>query len=346
MTTPARAPHLVRPILAFALACGTLAALLLPALARPARAGGGPGCTTYRLNVRIADPGPADQTLWGQLCYPGAARPSRVQLLVHGSTYNHLYWDFPVGNGQYSYLRAAVGAGYATFNVDRIGNGASSHPPSSQLDLGAGAVAMHDVVTALRSGALDGHAFSRVAWVGHSYGSFTGMYEMSRYRDVDAAVLTGALHGINPDGGSTIYPAVQDPKFAASGLDNGYVTTKPGMRDFFYSPETTDPQVLAADEAEKDVAPLAASPPLPTPMDFTVPVLLVSGMRDRGQCVNVTLYDCADPDSVRASEGQYYRPESHLTVRMIPDTGHSLALATTAPATDAVMLGWLQQNFG
>jgi len=27
-------------------------------------------------------------------------------------------------------------------------------------------------------------------------------------------------------------------------------------------------------------------------------------------------------------------------VVVIPDTGHALALATTAPATDAVMIGW------
>jgi len=71
-------------------------------------------------------------------------------------------------------------------------------------------------------------------------------------------------------------------------------------------------------------------------------VLLVSGQRDRGQCVNVTEYDCADPASVLAFESQFYRPETHLSVRMIPETGHDLALSTTAPATDAVMLGWIR----
>ncbi|MDN3355696.1 alpha/beta fold hydrolase [Actinomadura sp. DC4] len=327
--------------LAFALVCGTLLAL-----AMPVRAATTPTCSTYTLHVRIADPGPADQTLWGRLCYPGSTRPSKVQLLVHGSMYNHVYWDFPVGNGLYSYVKAAAGAGYATFNVDRIGDGNSSHPPSAQLDIPAGAVALHDVITKLRAGSLDGHAFSRVAWIGHSNGSYHAMYEISRYHDVDATILTGGLHGINPDAGSVIYPAVQDPKFAGSGLDSGYVTSIPGTRDFFYDPATSDPNVIAADEANKDVATLTASPVLPTPMDITVPVLLMSGQRDRAQCVNVTLYDCSDPASVKAYEGQFYKPEAHLTVEMIPGTGHDLALSTTAPQTDALMLAWLKTNFG
>jgi pimeloyl-ACP methyl ester carboxylesterase len=326
-----------RTLLALALACGTLFAM-----APPSHAAVAPSCSTHKLNVRIADPGAADQTLWGQLCYPGNARPTKVQLLVHGITYNHRYWDFPVKNDRYSYVKAAVAAGYATFNVDRIGNGASSHPSSALLNLPAGAVALHDAITALRSGALDGHAFSRVVWVGHSQGSFHAWYELSSYRDVDAAILTGSLHAGNPEGADIIYPALQDPKFADSGLDAGYVTTRPGTRDFFYDPATSEPDVIAADEAGKDVGTLTPGPALPTPMDFTVPVLLVSGQRDKGQCVNVTQYNCTDPASVLAFESQFYRPETGLTVKTIPDTGHDLALSTTAPATDAVMLGWLR----
>jgi pimeloyl-ACP methyl ester carboxylesterase len=328
-----------RPVLALLLACGALFAMAVPV-----RAEAGPTCTTHRLNVRIADPGPADQTMWGRLCYPGTTRPKKVQLLVHGSMYNHLYWDLPVGNGTYSYVRAAVGAGYATFSVDRIGNGRSSHPPSARLDIPAGAVALHDAIGALRSGALDGNAFSKVTWVGHSNGSFHAWYEISRYHDVDAAVLTGSLHGINPEAGTIIYPAVQDPKFADSGLDPGYVTSRPGTRGFFYDPATSEQAVIDADEANKDVATLTASPAPPDPIDIRVPILLMSGARDRAQCVAVTLYDCSDPESVRAYESQFYRPDVPLTLRMIPETGHNLALSTTAPQSNAVILDWLRTN--
>ncbi|MCK2244416.1 MULTISPECIES: alpha/beta hydrolase [unclassified Crossiella] len=175
-----------------------ISAMLLASAAGPADAAmsGDPVCTTHTLSVRIAEDGPATETLRGRLCLPRHRRPSAVHLLVHGATYDHRYWDFPVGGGQYSYVRAAALAGYATFNVDRIGAGASSHPVSRRLDAAVGAVAVHDVVTALRTGAVGGRPFARVIYVGHSLGSFIGLYGISRYRDVDAAIhLVPVEHG-------------------------------------------------------------------------------------------------------------------------------------------------------
>jgi hypothetical protein len=40
-------------------------------------------------------------------------QPATVQLLVHGASYDHLYWNFPYGGGYYSYVDAATAAGYA-----------------------------------------------------------------------------------------------------------------------------------------------------------------------------------------------------------------------------------------
>src|SRR5271166_348685 len=48
-------------------------------------------CSARTVQVAIADPGPADQSLWGQLCYRGQHEPSTVQVLIPGATYNHLY---------------------------------------------------------------------------------------------------------------------------------------------------------------------------------------------------------------------------------------------------------------
>src|SRR5580658_9868183 len=120
-----------------------------------AQASGPPAlnCSAVSLPVAIADPGPADQTMWGQLCYRGQNEPGTVQVLIPGATYNHLYWDFPYGNGYYSYVGAATALGYATFDVDPIGQGNSSHPESTEVTVTAEAVALHDAVTALRSGA-------------------------------------------------------------------------------------------------------------------------------------------------------------------------------------------------
>ena len=171
---------------------------VLPAASAHADGLSEPTCAAYTLPVAITDPGPADQSMWGQLCYRGSREPATVQLLVHGATYNHLYWDFPYGDGYYSYVDAATAAGYATFDVDRIGDGNSSHPPSTDVTLTAGAVALHDAVTALRTGAVGGHPFQHVIMVGHSLGSFDAWIEDALYHDVNAMIITGALHALNP----------------------------------------------------------------------------------------------------------------------------------------------------
>lgn len=311
-------------------------------------------CSAHTLPVRIADPGPADQTMWGQLCYRGKHEPATVQLLVHGATYNHLYWNFPYGDGYYSYVDAATAAGYATFAVDRIGDGNSSHPPSAELDLNTGAVALHDAATALRSGGVGGHAFAHVIMVGHSIGSAEVWAEAARYHDANAVIVTGALHAFSPNIGALqgdLYPAADDPKFAGSGLDSGYLTTLPGTRgSLYYNPVTANPSVVAADEATKDTVTVAeliaaasmlSTPPMRQPSyHITVPVLVVVGEDDGLFCVGATAYNCADPKSVQSFESQYYAPAAHLKVVVIPDTGHALALSTTAPLTDAVMIGW------
>jgi pimeloyl-ACP methyl ester carboxylesterase len=310
-------------------------------------------CSARTLPVRIADPGPADQTLWGQLCYRGT-EPGTIQVLVPGATYNHLYWNFPYGNGYYSYVAAATAVGFATFDVDQIGTGGSSHPPSSELDLAADAVALHDAVTALRSGAVDGHAFRRVIMVGHSIGSYAAWIEAGTYHDVDAVIATGALHALSPNIGAIeadLYPAADDPKFAGSGLDTGYLTSLPGTRgSLFYEPATTNPNVVAADEANKDTVTIpelvsateiVGLPPQQQPTDqITVPALSVVGENDALFCTGVTVYNCASPASVQSYESQFFPAAAHLKVVVIPDTGHDLALSTTAPVTDAVMLGW------
>jgi len=313
-------------------------------------------CSPHAVPVRTADPGPYEQHIWGELCHRGAAAPETVQLLVHGASYNHLYWDSPVQNFRHSYVRAATLAGYATFNVDGLGTGNSSVPPSSVLTVAAEAVALHDVVVALRSGSL-GTPFGRVVWVGHSLGSTDGITVAARYRDdIDALVVTGLLHGQSAEQGAAlaaqVYPATDDPKFAGSGLDPGYQTFRPGGRArLFYEPTTADPAILRMDEETKDVVAFGTKVPEvvallfpPRPEDglthrFNVPVLLVLGQRDTVYC-GAEWIDCDSPTAVRDYEAAYYGPGANLKTTVIPGTGHCLALSTTAPLTHMAMLAW------
>src|SRR5262249_18720030 len=130
-------PNLLRRI---AIGVGTVLAIGMIAVA-PSSAVADSGnlhCTGHQVPVGMTDGGPLNLSMFGQLCYSGTQAPDTVQLLVHGATYNHLYWDFPYQRAHYSYVHFATAAGYATFSVDRIGAGQSSHPQSGLLYTAAG----------------------------------------------------------------------------------------------------------------------------------------------------------------------------------------------------------------
>ncbi|GLY77287.1 alpha/beta hydrolase [Actinoallomurus iriomotensis] len=294
--------------------------------------------------------------IYGELCVPEGAggRARTVQLLVHGGTYDHNYFDWPQDPGRYSYVDKALKAGYPTFNVDRLGDGESSRPPGVSDTFENGAEAMHQVIAKLRDGGVGGRPFSRVVWVGHSMGSLTAWFEAHKYHDVDAFVLTGALHNVNLTFATKLAnllgPAIVDDKFRGKILDPGYLTSLPGTRgDTFYYRPGVDQAVIDEDERLKqtisvpELAQITAVelPPLVTlTRSITVPTLLVMGDHDGAFCGPPVGHDCT-PASILAAEKPYYRPEARLRVVVARNSGHDLQLHRSAPEADAAITQWL-----
>jgi pimeloyl-ACP methyl ester carboxylesterase len=321
-----------------------------------------PQCEAMQLPVSLSQvPG---ATLYGELCVQPGMTPSAVQLLVHGATYNSYYNDWPYRPNFYSYVRQMTGAGYATFNIERLGYGRSTHPNSALVSLPNGTEALHQVVQKLRNGEIGGRAFSRVIWVGHSLGTLYGWLEASVANDVDAFVLTGLLHTVKPSwktlAFASAYSANADPNFATLGFDAGYLTFKAGTRaPLFYLTSGAQPDVIALDERLKDTVsgpeflaalPLFDSPPAPTAPSraIKVPTLLVVGEHDRVMCTFE-----GDPDglvcnrhNVAEQEAPYYSDESRLRVLVVPNTGHDLQLHLSAPSTGEEILDWLSIELG
>lgn len=312
-----------------------------------------PQCEATQVAVSLSQvPG---ATLYGELCVRAGASPTAVQLLVHGATYNSYYNDWPDRPAYYSYVRQMTGAGYATFNVERLGYGRSTHPNSTLVTIQDGAEALRQVVESLRNGQIGGRAFSRVIWVGHSLGTLYGWLEASIARNVDAFVLTGLLHTVKPSwltlALQSAYSANQDPKFATLGFDDGYLTFKPGTRAaLFYWTPGAQPDAIALDERLKDTVsatefgaavPLFNSPPTQTAPSqaIQVPTLLVVGQHDRVMCDEDGLV--CDDHNVAAQEAPYYSNVAQLRVLVVPDTGHDLQLHLSAPTTGEAILDWL-----
>ncbi|WP_300016917.1 alpha/beta hydrolase [Pseudonocardia sp.] len=302
-----------------------------------------------------------DQFVVVKLCTPDGADPTAVQVLTHGITYDHRYWNIadpadPAAD-TYSWEAAAARAGYATASIDRIGNGASSHPLSAFVDITSNATALHGVVQALRAGTVDGQdsGFDRVALVGHSYGSFTSMIEASRFRDVDAVLLTGFSHRVNnrtPVAIETsLYPTLLDPQFAGELLDPGYATPRPGThRSLFYAPgDDVDPRIIERDAATKGTvtqSELANFPLIEAiPLDIDVPVFIINGDRDGIFCNQQLIdlgTDCSSAERVVEQERPFFPKAPSVEAYVVEGPGHDLNAFFQAPEAFEVSMDWLQ----
>jgi len=286
-----------RPI-AFVFTLALSAALAGPAAAQ--------ACTDHLFPVALSAGAAADQQLFGRHCVPASspdlATAGTLLVLVHGITYHRDYWDFadPTGGtDRYSFVAAAHAAGFSTLSIDRLGIRDSSHPLSADVNIDTNAHTVHEMLQAVRGGAVvaaDGRPYAKIVQIGHSYGSWTTWFSATRHPgDVDAVVLTGATHGLTtvdaPFGvASRLYPASLDPRFGPlSGLDPGYLTTRPGERyGAFYSPAMVDPAVIEHDEATKETVTNAEIQTyqliLAEPLDIRVPVFLTIGQSDELFC--------------------------------------------------------------
>jgi pimeloyl-ACP methyl ester carboxylesterase len=263
-------------------------------------------------------------------------------LLIPGATYTHTYWDFsPLDGLSYSYARRVAAEGFATFAIDPLGSGRSSHPGSTRITAQADAYVDHEVVQALRHGAAGGVRFGQVIEVGHSLNSLIVWDEAIKYRDVNGVIVTGAAHSLARAFAAAVptslYPAVDDRKFAASGLDSGYLTTREGtIGRLYYNLPDADPYVIARDEAEKDVVSgtelNSALPVLGSSATkaIHVPVLNIIGSKDFTTCgpsTNGTTFNCSSAQAVAAQEARFYSPQAHFQACLVPGSGHDISLA-------------------
>ncbi|HVW42217.1 MAG TPA: alpha/beta fold hydrolase [Amycolatopsis sp.] len=336
---------------------GLTLVLTLPLIAVSTADADSGGCSDVNIPASLAPGLAKDQTVYGRLCLPPGPPPTVLQLLVHGATYDHTYWDFPGFDGRYSYVRTQNAGGYATLAIDQLGVGRSSHPPSALTTQLASANAVHDVVTAARAGEF-GPAFTKVALVGHSFGSLTSWLEAGTYHDVDGVLVSGASHSLGAVAlariATHVRPAQLDPVTAprVPPLDLGYLSVPGARADVFYYLPNADPAVVQQDEATRSegASGVALTVPvyIPSTLGIQVPVLEVNGVEDMAFCSQGgggSLTDCADDARLRASEALYFAPAAHLETTVVPDAGHDLNLQLNAAVFYDRALSWFQQHF-
>ncbi|HEX4864393.1 MAG TPA: alpha/beta hydrolase, partial [Acidimicrobiales bacterium] len=221
------------------------------------------GVFRQRIDVPVTVSGVGTVTIATWLSIPETHDRDLLQVLVHGATYNHIYWDFPYQPETYSYVAWADGQGFATLAIDQLGVGESSRPRGELLTHHCLAESLHRLVDIIRGPGIGGHSFRRVVSVGHSAGSLASGLEAGTYGDVDGVVLTGIL-GPNASGivnddkrilGAFV-PVADDPilRHLPVAADPGYMTLLPQARvPLFYRVPPADPTLIVVDETLKDV---------------------------------------------------------------------------------------------
>ncbi|KAL7917295.1 Alpha/Beta hydrolase protein [Trichoderma austrokoningii] len=290
-----------------------------------------------------------------KLCLPkdpaALAKVKTVQLLTHGATLDHNYWDIAPG---FSYVDVASAAGYATLSYDQLGVGLSDHPDPIQVVQATSQVAVtHALVQLLREAKLGGHSFDKVVGVGHSAGSTLTQGITTQYPDdFDAVILSGtsasAASVALTVAAFNFVNANSDPAPQFRGLPTGFLTQESaaGIQFAFYRYPNYDEHAFQQQVAKKSTNTLGVLLTLgglvAPSTEFTGPVLLLNGEHDLVFCGG----NCLKPtnQNALAMETFYAAASKGSQTYIAEGSGHAIAAHKSGPDSFKKMVQFLQAN--
>jgi pimeloyl-ACP methyl ester carboxylesterase len=325
------------------------AALILTAIAQPSahEQNLGSSIKVERLVFSVSlSSGPANVV--GYLYYHGSYQERPLQVLVHGATYNHAYWDFPAVNGEgYSYARYMAARNYAVLAIDLPGAGESDKPAGATLGLADTSGAIHQIIAAMRSGANPvGEAFGPIVLVGHSAGSIASTVAQGNGHPADALVITASRHLVGPVLELPITAFILPQLFELVGLLAGvpYFSLPPDTRaGLFYYPPAADPDVIALDNATADqwtngqlLSTFFAflNPGIDQPGQVAGPVLIQLGTHD-------VLFPADLPEVERSL---WTSPDVDLDIQTLTGIGHDFNLHLNHAEGWQAIDAWIRQH--
>lgn len=318
-----------------------------------ARASDMPGvtCEERTIEAKLTEDAWFSHDIVGDLCWTDSLEGKTLLVTVSGAGYNSLYWDFPYEPDTYSFARAALRRGYATFNFDRPGMGRSDRPFGGSLGVDNQAGVLAQLIEALRAN----YSFHAVVTVGHSFGSTISLaHALSFPQNVDGLVLTGFVHNSNPAFNLAMRDGVDlaafNGPFAGSVVDPTYVISKPDSRgDIFYTRENTDPRVIEMDSLNPETTTIGEVITMAKYFKdqskaLNVPAFTLIGEDDFVVCGGAV--ECTDHEAITRWESEYFPPEACHEIVVVEDTNHNANLHLNAPDNYRIMLDWVDRRIG
>ena len=255
---------------------------------------------------------------------------STLQVLVHGLTYNHTYWD-PYGAAKpgRSYARFMAKKGYVVLALDLLGTGASSVPNGEMLNFTQNVISLVQVLTPIRSQQhLQKNLIRHIALVGHSGGTILSVLTAGSSPHIaDFLIATGwsyAPHQVFS----------QDIIDAALG-QTPYIRFPSELRTalFYYTP-TARPRQISFDNSQlADQFPNGAlTEGLPLLMALEKePIEVIKEISGVVQVKVPVLVQLGDMDVIAKpflpeKEKVLYSGSPNVTVQVLENIGHSLNL--------------------
>lgn len=278
--------------------------------------------TPQRLDQEITFDDGADGWLSGHLFTAGGERRGLLQVLLHGNSYDHRYWDAePLGAEDYSYSRHMAGLGYDVLAVDLPGTGTSSRPAGDAVTADVVADGLAGLVHQITGGRSPVRgAVDRTALVGHSLGTILAIAVQARRTVADVVVGTGTGYAPNR------FPPPFAPGVREEAMRTEYAALPPAERArVFYHAPTTDPAMIEYDNRVlystlprrlwAEALELRDDPARNGVADVTCPVLLQFGE-----------FDQIMPASLAEAERAHWPAASDVVVEQLEAVGHSFAL--------------------
>ena len=267
---------------------------------------------------------------------------STLQVLIHGWTYNHTYWD-PYGEAKpgRSYARFMAKKGYVVLALDLLGTGASSVPDGEKLNFTENVGSLVQVLTPIRLNQhLQKNRIRHIALVGHSGGTILSVLTAGTAPPLaDFLIATGWSY--------TPHQVFSIEIINAALQQTPYIRFPSELRTqlFYYTPAAKPRHISFDNRQLADQFPNGAlTEGLPLLMalesgqiDVIKAVSLV-GQVKVPVLVQLGDMDAIAPPLVPQAEKELYSGSPDVTVQVLKNKGHSLNLHTNRKA------GWRQIN--
>ena len=292
-------------------------------------------------------------------CTPTKPGPKAqtIQLLTHGLGFDKKYWDFRLpstpADTQYSYIAAALAAGYSTLSWDRLGCGLSPVvDPYTVLQAPVELAVLATLTGLVRAGAVPQvPAPKKVIHVGHSWGSLLSNALVAVKPELsDGVVLTGYSHIFSYEvffiASANFHLASENQPGRFGGRSSGYLTwgDKYANQYSFLQYPYFDPAVLEYAEANKfpfTVGEFISQGALSYEAEnFTGPVLYLAAQHDLIFCQS----DCVGIMGPSSSVVTAFGKSSDLEVYIQPNVGHGINLHKNATGAYQVIQNWTAKH--